>query len=276
MGRPKIQIKKSELERLYLSQRLSLTKIALKYGCTSVTIGNRLKEAGIPRKTKSQAQIRFNRKDFSGSDTEKSYMLGFRYGDLNVYKPRPTSETIVVRLHTTHTAQEKVFQLLFRRYGKISVARNARSVQLNSYMNLSFSFLLDKYPLKMRKWIRASPERLWAFAAGYIDAEGTFGLNQEKARFKVDAYDKEILHDLHKLFILHGIRSKLRVIAMKGNNDYGWIWKKDVWRLSVNEAGSIERLVVLLKPYLLHAKRVADARKALQNIEIRRKNGTIA
>lgn len=275
MARAKIPIEKKKLELLYLKKNLSPAKIATRYGCTAITVRNRLIEAGVPLKTKSAAQNRYPKRDFSGSNVEKAYMLGFRYGDLNVYVPKGASETVVVRCHTTHAVQEILFQRIFSRYGTITISRNVRSAHLNCYLNNSFAFLLGKYPSSIRNWLFKDQQLLWAFAAGYIDAEGTFGLNQGRGRFKIDAYDATILADLHKLFLQAGIRSKSRVIARKGHNDYGWTWKQNVWRVSVNEAASLELLISRLKPFLLHRRRVSDARKVIQNILQRRKNGTI-
>ncbi|MES2225894.1 MAG: LAGLIDADG family homing endonuclease [Patescibacteria group bacterium] len=276
MGRSKVLIPEDDLKRLYISEHWSPAKIGDTYGCNSITVRSRLIEAGIPLKTKSAAHTRYPKSDFNGSDIEKAYMLGFRYGDLNVYLPRGKSETIVVRSHSTLAVQGNLFKRLFESYGTITVSKNVRSTQMTTYLNMSFSFLLGKYPTEMREWLASSNERLWSFAAGYIDAEGTFGLNQGKGRFKIDAYDYEILFDIHSLFLHSGINSKFRVIARKGENDYGWIWKHDLWRISVNEAKSIETLIHKSKPYMLHEKRITDANMVLQNIAERRVHGTIA
>lgn len=276
MGRAKILIPESELRYLYEDKRWSPAKIAEKFNCTSITVRSRLIESGIPLKTKSAAQTKYPKHDFSGTDLEKAYILGFRYGDLNVYQPAGASETIVVRSHSTHAVQGSLFKSLFERYGTITVHTTERSTQMNCYLNSTFAFLLTKYPPEMRSWLSSSDALFWAFAAGYSDAEGTFGLNQGKGRFKIDAYDFAILSDLHTFFIKYGIRSKFRIIAKKGENDYGWIWKEDLWRLSVNEALSLETLIRNLGPFSLHEKRVKDANMVLQNIATRRKHGTIS
>lgn len=275
MGRLKKQIPIEELGYLYTHENLSPAKIAEKYNCSSVTVRNRLLESGLPLRTKSAAQTKYPKHSFSGSNAERAYMLGFRYGDLNVYQPKATSEVVVVRCHTTHEAQEEVFEQLFGKYGRITKSRNSRSVHLNCYLDLSFLFLLDKDNTNTLQWISTDDALRWSFAAGYIDAEGTFGLNQGKGRFKVDAYDMEIIFEMHELFIKYGINSKLRIIARKGENDYGWVWKKDLWRVSVNEAQSLEKVITLLLPYLTHKKRRKDCATVLQNISQRRKNGTI-
>ena len=276
MGRTKIVLPVDELRRLYLHEGWSPAKIGTLFDCNSITVRTRLIESGIQLKSKSAAQTKYPRKDFSGSDVEKAYMLGFRYGDLNVYKPQGASETIVVRSHSTHETQGDLFKNLFAQYGTITVSIGKRSVQMNCYLNTSFSFLLNKYPKEIRSWLNADESIYWAFTAGYVDAEGTFGLNQGKGRFKIDAYDYAILSDIHALFRRHGLNSRFRIIARKGENDYGWEWKHDLWRISVNEAGSLERLIGLLQPYLRHRKRAADANMVLQNIASRRLNGTIS
>ncbi len=275
MARAKIAIPKTELKRLYLKERWSPAKIGSKFGCNAITVRNRLIEAGIPLKSKSEAQTRYQRKSFSGSPASKAYMLGFRYGDLNVYQPKGASKTIVVRSHSTHLVQGNLFKELFSKFGMITVSVGKQSTQMNCYLDLSFSFLLDKYPSEIQKWLHSENSLQWAFVAGYVDAEGTFGLNQGRGRFKIDAYDQEILFDMHALLQRSGIESKLSVIAKKGENDYGWEWKHDLWRLSVNRAGSLERLIRSLMPYLRHEKRVSDANMVLLNIQQRRLNGTI-
>jgi len=270
MGRAKILIPCDELSRLYHEERWSPARIAQQYGCNAATVRNRLLEAGIELKTKSAAQMRYPKYDFNGSNTEKAYILGFRCGDLNVYQPRGASETIVVRSHSTLTVQGELFKKLFERYGQITVSTNTRSVQMTCYLNETFSFLLTKYPEHIRTWVLSDDLLLWAFGAGYIDAEGTFGLNQGRGRFKIDAYDYAILADLHALFLRHGINSKFRIIARKGENDYGWIWKQDVWRLSVNESRSLEILIEKALPFMRHKKRVADANIVSENVETRK------
>ncbi|MBU6321218.1 hypothetical protein KGO04_01600 [Patescibacteria group bacterium] len=226
-------------------------------------------------RTKSAAQTKYPRHDFAGTHLDKAHMLGFRYGDLNVYMPKGKSETLVVRSHTTLLPQAHLFNSLFKRYGMVITSRNARSLQQTCYLNESFKFLLGKYPDEIRKWLLKNDERFWAFAAGYIDAEGTFGLNQGKGRFKIDAYDLPILQDMNTFLMRKGIHTRFLPIARKGENDYGWVWREDVWRLSVNQASSIELLIKRLYPLLRHGKRRADARKVLRNIVQRRRNGTI-
>lgn len=272
---PKVHVPRSALHGLYLARNWSPEKIARRYKCTSVTIRHRLIEAGIPLKSKSRAHTRYARHDFSGSATEKAYMLGFRYGDLNVYQPPGSSETIVVRCHTTHRDQESVFTRIFSRYGAITSSRNDYSVHLNCYVNRSFVFLLDKYNRLVAEWLHCREERMWAFVAGYTDAEGNFLINQGRGRFKIDSYDFSILSDVHGFLSERGVRSTFRMIAREGERKYGTTWNRDLWRLNVNQAASLEVFIRNILPFLLHRKRIKDARAAARNIVNRRAYGTI-
>src|SRR3989344_141144 len=96
VGRQKIQIPETSLRELYLVKNWTPHEIGLQFKCNGVTVRNRLKELKIPFKTKSSAQTKYPRYDFDGTEAERAYMLGFRYGDLNVYKPKVG---IYCRLH---------------------------------------------------------------------------------------------------------------------------------------------------------------------------------
>ena len=262
------------MRELYLVKNWTPRKIGLRFNCDGVTVRNRLKELKIPFKTKSSAQTKYPRYDFDGTEAERAYMLGFRYGDLNVYKPKGKSETIVVRCHTTHVVQEDLFKKIFSQYGTITVSRNSRSMHMNCYLNSSFDFLLQKYNDLERTWLSKSKNRMWAFIAGYIDAEGTFGIYEGRGRFKVDAYDVLILKDTHTFLVHNGIRSIMRIIVRKGQPGNGSYWNNDVWRINVNESNSLAVLITNLLPFLTHKKRVQDAHAVLKNVLKRQANGT--
>ena len=274
VGRQKIQISEASLRELYLAKNWTPRRIGLRFKCDGITVRNRLKELKIPFKTKSSAQTKYPRYDFDGTEAERAYMLGFRYGDLNVYKPKGKSETIVVRCHTTHIVQEDLFKKIFSQYGTITVSRNSRSMHMNCYLNSSFNFLLQKYNDLERTWLNKSKNRMWAFIAGYIDAEGTFGIYEGRGRFKVDAYDVLILKDTHTFLVHNGIRSIMRIIVRKGQPGNGSYWNNDVWRINVNESNSLAVLITNLLPFLTHKKRVQDAHAVLKNVLKRQANGT--
>ncbi len=280
MGRKKIIVNKRLLNKLYHKQNFSPYKIGDILGCSFSTVSNRLKEFNIPIKTPALARMKYFKIDFDEDVFVKAYMLGFRLGDLNVYKPSENSETIVVRCHTTQKAQVRVIDSLFKKFGKVSISfRTPSHYTINCYLNNSFEFLLSK---KRLTWNWVTKDFLYGlpFMAGYTDAEGNFILNQDRARFKIDSYDFEILEWMSKCLTQQGINNKFRKIFNEGDTQIirgiAAIYKKDVWRLNINEASSLFTFISSIMPYLRHDTRVKDAQKCLRNINQRRTNGTIA
>jgi len=269
MGRLKIELSKNKLYHLYHIKNKSPYFIGKLFGCSFTTITNRLREYGIQLKSPSVARMRYKKYDFSGDLIEKSYLIGFRLGDLSVSKTSPSVETVVVRLHTTHDVQIDLFNKLFRKYGQVSLSKSLKnpSTNSNAFLNKSFEFLLPKWDL-VEEWIINNKKYFCSFAAGYIDAEGTFGIYQKRARFKIDAYDKEILFQIHRWLDKNKIINKFFRVAKKGDFvKYGnYYFKKDVWRVNVNEANSLLKFISLISSHIKHKKRKNDMEKNMKNI----------
>jgi len=278
MGRVKIELSKEKLYTLYHTKNKSPEFIGGLFGCSFKTITNRLNEYGIPLKTPAFARMRYKKYDFSGDLIAKAYLIGFRLGDLAVSKTSPNAETIVVRLHTTHDVQINLFRKLFKKYGKVISYKSPTnpSTNINAYLNRSFDFLLPKHDL-VEQWIIDDEEHFCSFAAGYIDAEGTFGIYQGRARFKIDAYDKGILSQIHIWLDRNNIPNKFFRVAKQGDYvKYGnYHFKKDVWRINVNEANSLLKFISLIGPYIKHKKRKDDMKKSFKNIVNRKLKGSI-
>ncbi len=278
MGRVKIELSKKKLYTLYHVQNKAPHVIGKLFGCSFSTITNRLKEYGIPLKSPSLARMRYKKYDFSGDLIEKAYLIGFRLGDLAAAKTNPTAETVVVRLHTTHDVQIDLFKKLFKKYGKVVSYKSPTnpSTNVNVYLNRSFEFLLPKWDL-VEDWIVENEKYFRSFAAGYIDAEGTFGIYQGRARFKIDAYDKGILSKIHEWLDRNKIPNKFFRVAKKGDYvKYGnYYFKKEVWRINVNEANALVNFIDLIDPYVKHKKRRSDMEKDIKNIAQRKLKGTI-
>lgn len=277
MGRQKVFIPKEKLDELYHKKNLTPREIGKIYFCDGITVRNRLKEYKISLKSQAYARNRYKKYNFNGDCIEKAYLLGFRLGDLNVYIPSMASETIVVRSHSTIPAQTRLFKDLFKKYGRItcSTAKNGKNVNANCYLNKSFSFLCPKYNSKTRRWLLQDAKRMRAFSAGYIDAEGTFQLNQGKGRFKMDSYDYTVLRDIVGFFLGENINIKLRRIAKKDTPSFQGTWNNDLWRITVNESTSLEKFSQAMLLVLRHKLRIRDAQMVLNNIQERRNNGTI-
>jgi hypothetical protein len=268
-------IPRDELQKLYWDERKSSIEIAKIYHCHSMTVRNRIHEFGIVKRSPSDARIRYEKYDFSGSNTDKAYMLGFRLGDLSAYQTSTRSDVIVVRCHTTQMVQVRLMENLFSKYGKTTVSEGIYGYNVNCFLNTTFRFLLPKHR-KVPMYAKKSTETIWAFIAGYVDAEGHLAVDQEKARFKIDSYDLFVLKWINTIFEKSDIRGKFRRIALKGQPQsvFG-IYHKDLWRLEINDSKSLYRFIHLIGLYLQHEKRRADMDICLKNIQTRNKKGTI-
>lgn len=269
----KIKILKNKLIELYHKKKMSPYKIGVLLGCSFSTITNRLKEYKISRRTKSEAQNRYPKYDFSGNKIEKAYLIGFRIGDLNVYRPSEKSQILVVRCHTTQAVQTELIRKLLSKYGQITCSDREVGKNVNCYLNNSFLFLLPKYD-NVENWIKKDSQCAAAFIAGYVDAEANFILNQGRARFKIDTYDKNILEWMHAWCEYNKINSKFRLLTKKGER-WGINFKKDLWRLNINEACSLMIFIEFIYPYLKHKTRIKQVNLMKRNILARINRGTI-
>lgn len=272
MGRrPELKLNDQKIKELYLTDCYTCKDLAKKFGCTDVAIRNHLVAQGVRLRKPGKWKFKYPKRSFDGGLTEEAYMVGFRIGDLHVFKERPQSRAITVRSHTTHQAQVKLFESLFSKYSTV-VTRKMRDGTLQSrcFVDLTFEFLLQKRHVPRR--YQHNNEAAWAFIAGYTDAEGNIILNQGRARFKIDSYDFAVLDWIHKFLLRKGINSKFRRIAQKGsiNTSNPRIhWKQDLWRLNVNTASDLFVFLNSIKVYMLHEKRLSDLRRAIANIKKR-------
>jgi len=150
----------------------------------AVTVWNHLKVRGVVLRDKVEAQIKtvtkYERRPFQGDEAEKAYLLGLRYGDLNVVKH---GRAVRVRVSTTHPAMAELFESLFAPYGH--VFRYARRARLTRYewslecdLDSTFGFLVQKITLMELKELPTS--QFIEFAAGLFDAEGTICLHRKE------------------------------------------------------------------------------------------------
>ncbi len=267
----RIEIPKKELEKFYYKENKSSYKIGKIYKCSFQTISNRMKEYGMEPLPRSIIQSKYKKKNFSENKTEKAYIIGFRLGDLNVYKTTKHSKVIVVRCHTTKMEQVEIMQALFCKYGQVSCKENKKtaSYHINCFLNESFNFLLPKVD-RVEDWISKDNNYSMAFASGYIDAEGNVGVYDGRARFKIDSYDKNIIFWFYKWFLKNDIFCpKPAKIAVKNqiyNQKFGYKYNKDLWRIRVSKQESLLILLNLIKKYLMHKKRIKDLNLCLKNL----------
>jgi len=274
--RSNYKIPKKELLNLYYKKNKSPYFIGKIYGCSFSTITNRLKKYNIPKKSHSLARMRYKKFNFSNNNIKKAYLIGFRLGDLRVYKTNKNAETVIVQCHTTCNDQIRLIDKLFMKYGKVTLTPlKDGSTDINCFLNRTFNFLLPKND-NIKDWICSNKKSFCSFMAGYTDAEGNFIINQGRARFKIDSYDKNILKKIHCWLNNYNIISKFRRIGKKGEmRPEGYVFNKDLWRLNINEANSLFKFINLIKPFISHRKRLKDINICIKNIIKRKKLGTI-
>jgi transcriptional regulator with XRE-family HTH domain len=273
-----VDISADKLRELYEAQKLSILAIAERYGCTHRTVLNKMLEYGIVSRTISESMALvegYPKSDFSGDLAEKAYLIGFRLGDLYATMVKDTGHTILVSCTTTRQEQLDLIRRLFRPYGLVSVSEPDRRgvCWIRCYLNMTFGFLLPKED-RIPDWILAEPERYFApFFAGYVDAEGHFGVSNRMACFKVETCDRVILQQSHAALTTLGIGlPKPRINRPAGHtSSLGVTLRRDLWRLGTASMESLSQVCTLLTPYLGHPKRRRDMERVRANVEERQR-----
>lgn len=260
----RIKISRRELKDLYLNKKLSLSKIAVVYKCCPVTIWQKMKKFDISLRTYSETSTIHPKSDFTGDLIEKSYMIGFRIGDLGV---RKEGNLINVGCGTTKNTQVQLIKNLFSRYGPVYIGNRDKkdAIHIDCSLNSSFSFLLPKHNLIL-KWILRNKKIFLSFLAGYTDAEGNIGVYSGRARFRLRSYDKGILKDIDKRLRELGIKSLYRLESEANIDKRGVIHRGDTWSVDVSERKSLLKLFNSLELLLRHKKRRNDLLKAKKNV----------
>jgi len=261
--------------RPLMEKNLTIKEIARHFNCNWYTIKRKMDECGVGHRRKGNSITHYPKKNFSGDLLEAAYLIGFRLGDLEAKKE---GNLIYIKMSTTRQEQVKLFKELFSRYTYIRKSKPDRfnAVKLDCYLNNSFSFLLVKKDF-ISSWVYDNSKYMSAFAGGYIDAEGSFGINQKKGRFQMASYDKNILHKLHEwLNTLKEISPKILLIAKKRKKRSNLTrFNKDLWRLNINKAPSLIKFIEIIEPYIKHSKRKRDMEKVRKNILFRKNRGII-
>lgn len=257
-----------EARSLYVGEGWSLNRIGEHYGAASQTVGRLLRSMGVEMRSHVASLQPQGRRPCPVGGPIRSYLLGFVWGDLAVERSE-RSQTISVRGSTTHEAQRKLIDDVFTPFGPVRWWVCSSSFQARVSLDLSFEFLFDKYRGRVPAWVRG-PECEAAFAAGYIDAEGSFGVYDGRARFKLDSYDGAVHQWLGEWLTASGVQFRQRIVRRKGDprDDHG-SYKSDLWRTNVNESFALLRLAATLDPYLRHARRRARMDAAVANIRER-------
>lgn len=259
----KARLPLDEVIRLYCDEGWSAISVGAKFGVDAVTVRSHLRNAGVPLRTNVDAKQPRDRRPCPRSLPLRAYILGLVWGDFHVRCHGKDGKTISVMGSTTRPEQLQLCRETFGPFGKVSIWQDRH---MRASLDMSFAFLFDKCGWEVPAWVRG-PEAEAAFAAGYVDAEGSFGVYEGRARFKLDSYDVSVLHWLHAWCRRIGVDAKLRRVARRGaQRSDGTSFRCDLWRLNVNAGPSILRLVATLEPYLRHTRRIADASEAQSSV----------
>lgn len=288
----KYKISREELKKLYWKKKLSAYKIAEIYNCSPSAISSKLKKSKIPRRTDvegiiltnnercraiAKAVSRYSKQNFNGTGAEKAYLIGFSVGDMNVTKKK-YGETIYVASSTTKNEQVGLMKSLFKQFGHIRIDKKKENtkrgetdrLQFTAYLNLSFDFLLNKKD-RIERWILERDDYFLSFLAGYIDAEGSFGVYNGFGSFALGSYDKNIIHKIHNRLRFFNIKTETPRIMVKG----GYVDKrgvrtfKDLWSLRIRRKNELDKFINFIEPYIKHLKRKKDLLKVKGNIASR-------
>ncbi|MCX5695885.1 MAG: LAGLIDADG family homing endonuclease [Candidatus Omnitrophica bacterium] len=276
----KIRIPKDRLNCLYVDDGKSSVQIAKMYSCTSGTILNRLKEYDIKIRDFSASHIRYPKYDFSEDLIEKSYLIGFRLGDLHVRKYEKNGKILSVECASTHLEQINLIRGLFIKYGYVRITKSDKTdiIRIQCALNPSFNFLLPKQDL-IKKWILRNRKLFFAFFAGYLDAEGEINIHSGGfAYLRVGTYDKNILIQIKNELEKYGIKSKFNLDQPKGakvnlslrDRQRGikktYKTKHDFWRIAVYRKKDLLSLFKCIAPYIKHQRLKIALKKAEKNI----------
>ncbi|MBU2104389.1 MAG: hypothetical protein KKF67_01260 [Nanoarchaeota archaeon] len=268
-GAKRVNISKEKLRELYLNKKFSTWKIEKITKIPRGTIHRKLQEFNINLRDRATSHIIHPKKDFSGDLIEKSYLIGFRIGDLGVRKIYPNSKVIQVASGSTIKEQIDLIENLFKSYGKVWIKKTKNNkINICVSLNESFNFLLDK---EIPKWILKNKKYFLSFLAGFIDAEGHIGIYNNMARFTLGNYDSSILFLIFDELNKYGIKCNSPFSdKRKGKkNNQGYTYNQNYWHFRIHNKYELESFFNLIKPYIKHANKLKALNMAILNINMR-------
>jgi len=215
--RPKkiVKIDKEKLKELYYNKKLPLSKIAKLHNCTSPIVLKKMVKYGMKRRDKYKANTTYPKKKFRENRELKAYMIGFRLGDLNVRKDSENSSIIKIKSSTTKLDQYNLIKKVYGNYGHFWCKKYGEVYNMVIHLDKSFKFLVSKKD-NIPSWILNNNKYFFAFLGGYSDAEGNISVSQERARFRIRSYDKNILNQISKKANFLDMNTKFDLVKKKG------------------------------------------------------------
>lgn len=274
-NRKSVSIDKETLINLYHNKKLTQKQIAQQFGHSRFGIQRWMKIYGIKSRNDSQSHTKYPKKNFNGDLIEKAYMIGFRLGDLNVYK---VHELIQARCSTTKMAQVNLIKNLFKQYGNVHIWKAIRGTfEIVALLDKSFNFLLPKFDL-IDEWIMNNGKYFLSFLAGYADAEGSYYMRKPYYKnaqsgwgiFEIDTYDENIIRGIWSRLKTLNIEASFSKSRSEGSVDKRGIkTNKDVWRLTVSKKQSLWNFIKMLEPYHRHEDKLEALIMVKNNLLLR-------
>ncbi|OGM28331.1 hypothetical protein A2962_00610 [Candidatus Woesebacteria bacterium RIFCSPLOWO2_01_FULL_39_61] len=263
-----VSTNKTALEKLYKSG-FSLKEIGKQIGCTPSAVLRKFRKFDISTRSPWEANTFHIKYKFSNNLLEKAYLIGFRIGDLNVAQRSPIS-SIIVKSNTTRVEQVLLLKKLFSKYGPVWISRPKSKPSVYHFtatVNNSFSFLLTKHS-SIPRWIVRSKKLFFGFLAGYSDAEGSIGVYNGRATFRIGSYDKTILDQIHQFLQKNRVKNTI-LLETKAGRHGERIHNGDFYRVNIRDKQAINLCLTQLLPYLKHKNRIRCAELALKNVQSR-------
>lgn len=274
-NRKPVSVTKEVLFDLYHNKKFTQKQIAEKFGHSRYGIQRWMRIYNINSRSQSLVHTKYPKYDFNGNLAEKAYLIGFRLGDLNVYK---VHELIQVRCSTTIKEQILLIQKLFKNYGNVHVWNAKRGTfEVVVLLNQSFVFLIPKNDL-IEDWIIGSNRYFLSFLAGYADAEGSYYLRNPYKKlgkykwgvFEIQTYDKYILQTISKHLFPLGIENTFSRSKIKGYIDKrGTKHNNDSWRITIVRKQSLWNFIKLIEPLHKHKNKLRDLKRVKDNLVLR-------
>jgi hypothetical protein len=271
-NRKPVSIPKKVLFDLYFNKKLTQKQIAEKFDHSRYGIQQQMNKYHLISRSLSVALTKYPKFDFSDNLVDKAYLIGFRLGDLNVFK---THELVQVRCSTTIGAQVKLIEELFKLYGNVHVWKAKRGTfEIVILLNKSFNFLLPKKD-QIEDWILGKKENFFAFLAGYGDAEGSYYLRKPRINFgkvgwgvfEIQTYDKKIIWTIFTTLKHYNIEATFTMSRHGGYVDRrGVRTNKDCWRVAINKKQSLWNFIKIIELYHRHANKILSLKSVKDNL----------
>ncbi len=243
------RVRQAEVEKIrtmYSVDKLSSLKIGRRLGISGSWVRQVMDRSGIPRRTVSQACMRFTKVGFSGDEHERAYLMGLRAGDLNsaVY-----GNQVRVATSTTHPAMWRLLVSAFGKNGRVNktAARSKHGFGwlTYAYLDRSFDFLLSK-TVSIPKVFLEREDLFLSFLAGYVDAEGSFRVylnsTHKAMSFRINSEDRLLLKDIRDGLRKMGYHVYWALAAKRGLNN-GKRYRRSLWSLGMFRESEIIDLI---------------------------------